>query len=207
MHAQIIREGGQWVLIHPHPSRGQTLNGLIYQGRVIGGNEQFRKTLEHGDIFRIGDEHGTLITLTFSDGSSTSLETTPQIHPIPLGAPLITIGRAPDNMIVLAHPLVSAHHARLEQVPGGYRVIDLNSTNHVYVNGQMVQQVRPLTIASLSLASRSTVTMRATAFVLMRSICVKPAITMLCCSIIFRWQFLPASLWLWLVALVLVNLH
>ncbi len=145
MHAQIVREGGQWVLIHPHPSRGHTLNGLIYQGRVIGGNEQFRKTLEHGDIFRIGDEHGTLITLTFSDGSSTSLETTPQIHPIPLGAPLITIGRAPDNMIVLAHPLVSAHHARLEQISGGYRVVDLNSTNHVYVNGQMVQQVRPLT--------------------------------------------------------------
>jgi ABC-type multidrug transport system ATPase subunit/pSer/pThr/pTyr-binding forkhead associated (FHA) protein len=145
MHAQIVREGGQWVLIHPHPSRGHTLNGLIYQGRVIGGNEQFRKPLEHGDIFRIGDEHGTLITLTFSDGSNASLETTPEIHPIPLGAPLITIGRAPDNMIVLAHPLVSAHHARLEQVPGGYRVVDLNSTNHVYVNGQMVQQVRPLT--------------------------------------------------------------
>ncbi|QBD79412.1 ATP-binding cassette domain-containing protein [Ktedonosporobacter rubrisoli] len=43
-------------------------------------------------------------------------------------------------MVVLNHPLVSAHHAQLIQVqtPGGYRIVDLNSTNHVYVNGQAV---------------------------------------------------------------------
>src|SRR5579884_479727 len=145
MHAQIVREGGQWVLIHPHPSRPQTLNGLLYKGRVMKGDEQFRKPLEHGDIFRIGDEHGTLVTLTFADGSGAPLEAAPDTHPIPLGAALITIGRAPDNMIVLAHPLVSAHHARLEQIPGGYRLIDMNSTNHVYVNGQMVHQMQMLT--------------------------------------------------------------
>jgi ABC transport system ATP-binding/permease protein len=145
MHAQLVREGGQWVLIHPHPSRPQTLNGLLYKGRVIKGDEQFRKPLEHGDIFRIGDDHGTLVTLTFGDGSGAPLEAAPETHPIPLGAALITVGRAPDNMIVLAHPLVSAHHARLEQFPGGYRVIDMNSTNHVYVNGQMVHQMQMLT--------------------------------------------------------------
>ncbi len=62
----------------------------------------------------------------------------PKIRPIPLGAPIITIGRLSDNNVVLNHPQVSGHHARLEQVQGGYRIIDLGSTNHVYVNAQQV---------------------------------------------------------------------
>ncbi len=68
-HAQIVREGNQFVLVHPHPSRGKTVNGLLYQGRHIQGDEKFRKPLARGDIFRIGDEHGTLVTLTYNDGS------------------------------------------------------------------------------------------------------------------------------------------
>ncbi len=137
-HAQIVREGNQLIFVHPHPTRQGTLNGLLYQGRRIAGNEQFRKPLARGDIFRIGDEHGTLVTLTFNDGSGAPQDIVPEIRPIPLGAPVITIGRLPDNMVVLNHPQVSGHHARLEQVQGGYRIIDLGSTNHVYVNAQRV---------------------------------------------------------------------
>ncbi len=32
-HMQIVREGEQYVLIHPHPERQKTANGLLYQGR------------------------------------------------------------------------------------------------------------------------------------------------------------------------------
>src|SRR2546429_4068980 len=137
-HAQIVREGNQFVLVHPHPSRGKTLNGLLYQGRHIQGDEKFRKPLARGDIFRIGDEHGTLVTLTYNDGSGAIQDVVPEVHPIPLGAPVITIGRLPENMVVLSHPQVSGRHARLEQVHGGYRIIDVGSTNHVYVNAQQV---------------------------------------------------------------------
>ena len=42
-HAQIVREGNQLILVHPHPSQQHTLNGLLYQGRHILGNEPFRK--------------------------------------------------------------------------------------------------------------------------------------------------------------------
>jgi ABC-type multidrug transport system ATPase subunit/pSer/pThr/pTyr-binding forkhead associated (FHA) protein len=139
-HAQVVREGNQLVFVHPHPARGKTLNGLLYQGRHIRGDEQFRKALARGDIFRIGDEHGTLVTLTYNDGSGAAQDITPEIRPIPLGAPVITIGRLPDNMVVLSHPQVSGRHARLEQVQGGYRIVDLNSTNHVYVNAQRVRE-------------------------------------------------------------------
>ncbi len=135
-HLQIVREGNQLVLIHPHPSRPATLNGLLYQGRHIEGNQPFRKILERGDIFRIGDEHGTLVTLTYNDGSGAVQEAVPDIRPVPLTAPVVTIGRYPDNMVVLNHPQISAHHARVEQVQGGHRIVDLRSTNGIFVNGQ-----------------------------------------------------------------------
>jgi ABC transport system ATP-binding/permease protein len=139
-HAQIIRNGSELILVHPHPrARGQkTLNGLLYEGRYIRGDEAFRKTLTRGDIFRIGDANGTLVTLTFNDGSGAPQLPVPQIRPIQLSAPVITIGRLPDNTVMLNHPQVSAHHARLELAQGGHRIADLGSTNHVYVNTQRV---------------------------------------------------------------------
>src|SRR5579884_3543893 len=142
-HAQIVRQGNDLVLIHPHPNArgGRTLNGLLYQGRHIQGDEQFRKALARGDIFRIGDENGTLVTLTYNDGSGRPQEVLQEMQPIPLQAPVITIGRHPDNMVVLKHPQVSAHHARLERVGNTYQLVDLNSTNHVYVNTKRISNV------------------------------------------------------------------
>jgi ABC-type multidrug transport system ATPase subunit len=139
-HAQIVQEGNQFILVHPHPSRPKTLNGLYYQGRHIPGDQPFRKALTRGDIVRIGDEHGTLVTLAFNDGSGAAQEALPTIRPIPLGAPTITLGRLPDNTVVLNHPQVSGNHARLERVGNNYRIIDLGSTNHVYVNARRVNQ-------------------------------------------------------------------
>lgn len=144
-HAQIVREGNQLVLIHPNPKRGRTLNGLTYQGRTIPGTESFRKVLQRGDVFRISDENGTFVSLTYNDGSGQVQDIVPEIRPIPLGAPLLTLGRSPQNTVVLNHPQVSGFHARLEQIQGGYRIVDLNSTNHVYVNAQRIthQMLKP----------------------------------------------------------------
>ncbi|HEY4384432.1 MAG TPA: FHA domain-containing protein, partial [Ktedonobacteraceae bacterium] len=139
LHAQIIRENGKLVLIHPHPAREKTLNGLLYQGRHISGSEHFRKMLVKGDVFRIGDEHGTLITLTYDDNDTpVPLEEISALPPIPLNVDRLTIGRAPDNTVILQHPQVSAHHAMLTKIDGAYQLIDTNSTNHVYINGDRV---------------------------------------------------------------------
>lgn len=139
LHLRIVRRGNSFVLIHPSPDnpRRATLNGLLYQGHKIRGDEQFSKTLANGDIFRIGDENGTLITLTYSDGSGTEQDMPPPVQPIKLTGTGITIGRAADNQVVLSHPQVSAHHARLVREGGTYRILDLNSTNHVYVNSEL----------------------------------------------------------------------
>src|SRR5439155_19172219 len=73
-HAQIVREGNNLFLVHPHPDRPKTLNGLWYQGIPIRGDQRFRQQLAHGDIFRIGSDSGTMVTFAFDDGSGASTE-------------------------------------------------------------------------------------------------------------------------------------
>ncbi|HLI26083.1 MAG TPA: FHA domain-containing protein [Chloroflexota bacterium] len=50
----------------------------------------------------------------------------------------LTIGRSPENHLVLDHPSVSRHHARLQQQDGRWRVEDLGSRNGTWVNGEAV---------------------------------------------------------------------
>ncbi len=53
---------------------------------------------------------------------------------------LITIGRAPDNMIVVEDPSVSSRHAHLELSGDSYRLKDLESTNGTRVNGHPITE-------------------------------------------------------------------
>src|SRR5512142_2334288 len=46
----------------------------------------------------------------------------------------VTIGRLPDNGIIIDNPTVSSHHARVVQEGGAFYVEDLESTNGTYVN-------------------------------------------------------------------------
>ncbi|HVZ33283.1 MAG TPA: FHA domain-containing protein [Polyangiaceae bacterium] len=47
----------------------------------------------------------------------------------------ITIGRDEDNDVSIGRRFVSARHARIEEMDGRLRVVDLNSTNGVSVRG------------------------------------------------------------------------
>ena len=58
---------------------------------------------------------------------------------IPLEDGTTTVGRAPDNRIVLDAADVSRRHARFELSRGRLRVHDLNSTNGTRVNGDPVR--------------------------------------------------------------------
>src|SRR5438132_14156541 len=53
---------------------------------------------------------------------------------------LITIGRGPDNTIVINNPSVSARHAHLQLAGETYRLKDLDSTNGTRVNGKPVTE-------------------------------------------------------------------
>ncbi len=52
----------------------------------------------------------------------------------------VRVGRASDNHLVVDDPEVSRHHARLEADGGGWRVVDLGSTNGTWVNGARVRE-------------------------------------------------------------------
>lgn len=50
----------------------------------------------------------------------------------------LTIGRNPDNDIVIDNPAVSGYHARVESVASNFVLRDLDSTNGVFVNKEKI---------------------------------------------------------------------
>ena len=68
-----------------------------------------------------------------------SAETGPITHE--LTDESITIGRSPDNMIVLDDPSVSGRHAQLQRSGEVFRLKDLESTNGTRVNNETITDV------------------------------------------------------------------
>ena len=59
----------------------------------------------------------------------------------------VTIGREPDNTIVLAHDTyLSGHHASITRTDGGVMAVDLGSRNGTFLNGMRLAEPRPLKI-------------------------------------------------------------
>src|ERR1043166_4564503 len=65
---------------------------------------------------------------------------------LPLDA--LTIGRAPDNRLVLQDPQTSSHHAEIRPDAQGYLLVDLNSRNGTFVNEQRLMAQTPRLLIS-----------------------------------------------------------
>jgi DNA-binding NtrC family response regulator len=52
----------------------------------------------------------------------------------------LTIGKAPDNDVVLADPFVSSRHLRIEPRAGSWHLVDLGSTNGTLLGGSRVER-------------------------------------------------------------------
>ena len=61
---------------------------------------------------------------------------------IPLAGKEVLIGRGKENGIVLEDTAVSRHHARIVEEPDGHVLVDNNSANGSWVNGQRVTEQR-----------------------------------------------------------------
>jgi ABC-type multidrug transport system ATPase subunit/pSer/pThr/pTyr-binding forkhead associated (FHA) protein len=135
--------------------------GTFVNGRAVESQE-----LCEGD--RIGFGPAGLIGFTYTLGSDAAADTvvrpaqppatpSPAVpHPVAVSGngstvlqvsatSALTIGRAPDNDIVLNAAGVSRHHARLTFRDGGAAALaDLGSTNGTYVNGDLLREPRAL---------------------------------------------------------------
>src|SRR5467141_1596084 len=63
---------------------------------------------------------------------------------VPVKTPVFNIGRADYNDIVLPDPSVSTAHAKLQRREGVWVVVDLDSTNGTFVDGERVTGESPL---------------------------------------------------------------
>lgn len=61
---------------------------------------------------------------------------------IPLAGKEVLIGRGKENGLVLEDNAVSRHHARIVEEPDGHLLVDNNSANGSWVNGQRVTEMR-----------------------------------------------------------------
>ena len=62
------------------------------------------------------------------------------IKEIPLKRDAYSIGRKPDNDIIIDHPAISSHHCRVSLQGGVYVVEDLESTNGTFVNQKRIKK-------------------------------------------------------------------
>jgi len=67
----------------------------------------------------------------------------------PVRTPVFNIGRADYNDIVLPDPSVSTAHAKLQRREGVWVVVDLDSTNGTFVDGERVKGESPLAPGTL----------------------------------------------------------
>jgi hypothetical protein len=79
-----------------------------------------------------GDRRRTFRLVLIKGGDETSF---------PLVRDAYTLGRHRNNDIVVTDPKVSSFHARLDRSPDGFVLVDLNSRNGSWVNGQRYPSV------------------------------------------------------------------
>lgn len=113
--------------------------------------------LNAGDMIRIGDRSGNSVHLEFK---RVVRETEPSIpHPAPgtvrltplrtEESQIFTLGRAPENHLVLPHPAVSRRHAEIRNTSQGPQIFDLDSQNGTFINGQPVRRAHPLQVGDI----------------------------------------------------------
>lgn len=64
------------------------------------------------------------------------------VYELPIG--VTTIGRDADNLLRLDNRSVSRHHARIDCIEGECELIDLDSSNGVFVNGVKIPSQKPV---------------------------------------------------------------
>jgi ABC-type multidrug transport system ATPase subunit/pSer/pThr/pTyr-binding forkhead associated (FHA) protein len=134
-HARLQRVSGGF-LIRDAGSR----NGLTYNGQRIS-----EKLLAEGDVLTITGavaiQYRSAIGFVGVAAGEEEITRPVTAISLPTDEEPVRIGRAQDNQIVLDHPQVSRYHAMIERMGiGRYRILDLKSSNGVFVNNQPIER-------------------------------------------------------------------
>ncbi len=127
-HARVTLDHGNYILTDLHSTNGTFVNGhpLLPEQPYI---------LIDGDVLCLDDPaNADSIRLRFRAGT---IGVPTHVHALTNTA--VTLGRTHAD-IILDHPQVSRHHARIEVDQAGYSIVDLNSTNGTFVNGHPITQ-------------------------------------------------------------------
>ena len=138
-HAVLVYEDDVWVLEDKGSANGTFLNGARITRVEIRGPMQVA----------LGDPEGPFLSLTpalpYLSEKTAALEhpsesrATGATRSLRRSTQVITIGRAPENDVVVEDSAVSWHHAEIRATPiDEYELVDLSSHNGTYLNGQRV---------------------------------------------------------------------
>ena len=88
-------------------------------------------SLQAVPVEQIASGNGFAALLTFESGPFAG-------RIVALPSQMVSVGRAPDNEVVVGDPATSGHHGRIEVRNGCFWISDLGSTNGTLVNGEPV---------------------------------------------------------------------
>ncbi|GEC06153.1 ABC transporter ATP-binding protein [Streptomyces spinoverrucosus] len=139
-HAVLRPVDGHWTLKDEHSTNGTYAEGHRVQEWDVGP----------GSVLRFGDPtngpRAVLVGLAATPERPSAVHRPARTHTFrnpasvrPLPTHTIRIGRAEDNDLIVADLVVSRRHAELRaHADGTYEIIDLDSHNGTYLNGQRV---------------------------------------------------------------------
>jgi hypothetical protein len=96
-----------------------------------------REAVQRTEVYRVVERTGNVPPMLLRVVTGADLDQTFVIR-----KPVVNIGRALDNDVVIDVPEVSRHHARLEYNNGVFQIADLGSTNGTAINGVRVKHQR-----------------------------------------------------------------
>jgi hypothetical protein len=146
LHCRIRYEDGDWVCQQTDPSRPVLVNDLRISELVLkkgdavdvgGFRLRFTRIVDSSDRFSATGLPP--LSLTLQAGPSVP---DPHCHALP--PERILIGHCDTALWQLGDPLISRHHCRIEPLGEEWAVVDLQSTNGTFVNGQRVTKPRAL---------------------------------------------------------------
>jgi predicted component of type VI protein secretion system len=148
--------------IYLQPGAGQTtLNGealkevdqvvLLRSGdQIVVGSTVLRFELPEAVYGRVSGDSPTLHTIDIPPQLTVHCPECRFV--VPLHAAEITLGRGPNNSLIIPTPVVSTHHARLRVSMDGKQahctIEDLNSRNGIQLNGQHITPSQPYELKS-----------------------------------------------------------